>query len=130
MDQNCPKGEFPVENRKIAILRESMVVTYYIKLFHTGADRHNGILMSLLLLVTETINSSKFPTSFKSANISPVFKNGIRLQKDSFRPVSCLIFQKPSRRSEVSNRLNISKIFFQIFSAASGKASSLDIAYY
>ena len=28
-----------------------MVVTYYIKLFHTGADRRNGILMSLLLLV-------------------------------------------------------------------------------
>ena len=32
-----------------------MVVTYYIKLFRTGADRHNGILMSLLLLVAETI---------------------------------------------------------------------------
>ena len=31
-----------------------MVVTYYIKLFRTGADRHNGILMSLLLLVAET----------------------------------------------------------------------------
>ena len=25
-----------------------MVVTYYIKLFRTGADRHNGILISLL----------------------------------------------------------------------------------
>ena len=35
-----------------------MVVTYYIKLFHTGADRHNGILMSLLLLVAETIIKS------------------------------------------------------------------------
>ena len=32
-----------------------MVVTYYIKLFRTGAERHNGILMSLLLLVAETI---------------------------------------------------------------------------
>ena len=31
-----------------------MVVTYYIKLFRTGADRHNGILMSLLPLVAET----------------------------------------------------------------------------
>ena len=30
-----------------------MVVTYYIKLFRTEADRHNGILMSLLLLVAE-----------------------------------------------------------------------------
>ena len=32
-----------------------MVVSYYIKFFHTGADRHNGILMYLLLLVAETI---------------------------------------------------------------------------
>ena len=32
-----------------------MVVTYYIKLFRSGAERHNGILMSLLLLVAETI---------------------------------------------------------------------------
>ena len=32
-----------------------MVIAYYIKLFRTGADRHNGILMSLLLLVAETI---------------------------------------------------------------------------
>ena len=32
-----------------------MVVTYYIKLFRTGADRHNGILMSLSLLIAELI---------------------------------------------------------------------------
>ena len=31
-----------------------MVVTYYIKLFQREADWHNGILMSLLLLVAET----------------------------------------------------------------------------
>ena len=30
-----------------------MAVTYYIKLFRREADRHNGILMSLLLLVAE-----------------------------------------------------------------------------
>ena len=29
------------------------LLTYYIKLLCTGANRHNGILMSLLLLVTE-----------------------------------------------------------------------------
>ena len=32
-----------------------MVVTYDIKLFITGSDRHIGILMSLLLLIAETI---------------------------------------------------------------------------
>ena len=37
-----------------------MVVTYYIKLFRTGADRHNGILMSLVLvaeIITEGMDS-------------------------------------------------------------------------
>ena len=43
-------------NTKIALLRASMVVTYYIKIFHTGADRNNGVLMSLLLLIAEKIN--------------------------------------------------------------------------
>ena len=32
-----------------------MVVTYYIIVFRMGADRHNDILMSLLLLVAGTI---------------------------------------------------------------------------
>ena len=41
-------------NAKILLTRASMVVTYYIKLFWTGTNRHNGILMSLLLLVAET----------------------------------------------------------------------------
>ena len=47
------KTGFTNWNAKIAILRVSMVVTYYIKLFRTGADRHNGILIPLLLLVAE-----------------------------------------------------------------------------
>ena len=46
---------FSVGNGKIAFVRASMVVTYYTKLFRTRADRRNGILMSLLLLVAETI---------------------------------------------------------------------------
>ena len=53
--QICPKREFPVENEKIALVCASMVVTYYIKLVRAGSDRHNCIVMSLLLLVTETI---------------------------------------------------------------------------
>ena len=42
-------------NAKVGLLRASMVVTYYIKLFRTGANKHNGILMSLLFQVVETI---------------------------------------------------------------------------
>ena len=44
--------------RRFALWRAPMVVTYNIKLFRTGADRRNGILMSLLLLVAETIRQT------------------------------------------------------------------------
>ena len=40
---------------KFALVRASMVVTNSLKLFRTGTDRHSGVLMSLLLLVAETI---------------------------------------------------------------------------
>ena len=42
-------------NAKVVLLRASMVVTYYIKLFRTGVGRHNGILISLVLLAAEAI---------------------------------------------------------------------------
>ena len=45
----CKNG-FSNWNTKIAFLRAFIVITYYNKLFRTGADRHNGIL------VTETIS--------------------------------------------------------------------------
>ena len=48
---------FTTRNAKIALLRTSMVITYYIKLFRTGADRHNGVLISLPLLVAQTIDT-------------------------------------------------------------------------
>ena len=46
-------------NTKIGLLRASMVVTYYIKRFRRGTDKHNGILMSLLLPVAETMRRRK-----------------------------------------------------------------------
>ena len=49
-----PKRVLQIGNGKIALVRAPMVVTYYIKLSRTGAERHNSILMSLLLLVAET----------------------------------------------------------------------------
>ena len=50
---------FPVENIKIALLCASMYVTYHIKLFRTGADRKNGFLMSLLIILAETKRTLK-----------------------------------------------------------------------
>ena len=48
-------------NAKVVLLHVLMIVTYYIKLFRLGADGHNSILISLLLLVTETISILKIP---------------------------------------------------------------------
>ena len=59
-------------NAKTALLLASMVVTYYIKLFRTGTDRHNGILMSLLLLVAETTNVAKFVHYILSKDTAPL----------------------------------------------------------
>ena len=63
----------------MAVLRASMVVTYYIKLFRTGADRCNGILMSLLLLGAETKNMES-PRQTLASN-TMYFNNFIQLNK-------------------------------------------------
>ena len=66
------KTGFTNWNAKIAILRASMVVTYYIKLFRTGADRHNGILIPLLLLVAE---DNKYRVLITSQDSQQMFLN-------------------------------------------------------
>ena len=53
----------------------------------------------LYIFFNEAIESSKFPSSWKQANITPVFKKGSRNQKENYRPVSILpiiskIFEK------------------------------------
>ena len=64
----------------------SMVIAYYIKLFRTGADRHNGILMSLLLLVTETKRISML-TGLKVLSLANVYSTdqNIMQQKDPMK---------------------------------------------
>ena len=55
-----------------------VVTTYYLKLFRRGADRHNDILISLLLLVAETIIIQVYLLHFssaKSSHIIAVFQN-------------------------------------------------------
>ena len=70
----CWLSYFSNRNAKIALMRVSMVVTYYIKLFRTGTDRHNDILMSLLFLVAE---SKRFYDNFSSSN-APSRLHGLR----------------------------------------------------
>ena len=61
------KISFTKWNAKIALLRASVVFTYYIKLFLTGADKHNCILMSLLILdhvyMRHEVNSNRLAIS-------------------------------------------------------------------
>ena len=62
----------------------------------------------------EAICSSKFPATFKFANVTPVFKKGNRNQKDNYRQISVLpiiskIFEKLICR-QLSNH------FYSIFS--------------
>ena len=49
-------------------MRESIALTNYTKLFRTVADRYNGILVSLFLLVAETINSDKLQMCLADVN--------------------------------------------------------------
>ena len=50
LDEIYRKNYFQ-SKQKIGLLRATLAVTDYIKLFHTGVDRHSDILTSLLLLV-------------------------------------------------------------------------------
>ena len=78
-------SEFPKRMEKIGkckeftFLRASMVVTNYIKLLRTGADKRNGILMPLLRLVTETKKIKQKQTKnysrfMPSTNMKQLFK--------------------------------------------------------
>ena len=63
------KIDFTNWNPKIAILRASIVVTYYIKLFRTGTNRHISILMSLLLLSSHRNNNKNLTLYYHTFNI-------------------------------------------------------------
>ena len=67
--------------------------------------------MDNLLIINEAFYSSKFPATFKFANVTPVFKHGTRNRKDNYRPISILliiskIFEKLICR-QLSNHFNI-----------------------
>ena len=103
----CKIG-FTNSNTKPALLRTPMVVTYYIKLFQTGADWHNGILKSLLLLVAEkwwriccrvqyqVINSAyQATTGRQRCSVKKrVLKNSAKLHRKTrvFVHSACLLF--------------------------------------
>ena len=79
-----------------------MVITYYIKLFCMGADRHNGILMYLLLLVAGTIISKVYIFYVK------FFTQCIKLEA-AIRGVLCKkVFLEISQNSQESTCARVS----------------------
>ena len=77
MSKVCPRRVFPVKNGKSALVCVTIVVTYYSKLFSTGAGRYNRVLMSLLPLVAETIKV--FGRNIKEAKILKVARYVIKV---------------------------------------------------
>ena len=76
----------------------------------------------------ETINSSKFPLSFKLGNITPVFKNQSRNHKSNDRPVSILpLISKVFEKSSTNSFPYILKKFFQNSSVVFAKVSEPNI---
>ena len=53
----------------------------------------------------DSVNSSKFPSSFKCANITPIFKNESRNHKTNYRPVSILPIVSKIFEKIMSNQL-------------------------
>ena len=86
---NCQFSKLPKKaisgiKQGYCILCASMVDNYYIKLFCTGADRCNGILMSLLVLVTETQKLKKKNKVFRWKPSWKNTKSGIMFYQESF----------------------------------------------
>ena len=55
----------------------------------------------------DSVNSSKFPFSFKCANINPIFKNESRNHKTNYRPVSILPIVSRIFEKIMNNQLSI-----------------------
>ena len=51
-----------------------------------------GLTNFVYKLLNEAIQSGNFPSSLKWADVTPIFKNGLRCQVDSYRPVSIISF--------------------------------------
>ena len=77
-----PKNEFPIQNRKIALARASVVATYYIELFCSSVDSYNNILLSLLVLVAKTkISDFKVFYNIEDLLITSIWSHSKRHQE-------------------------------------------------
>ena len=75
------------EIMKLRLNKSVQDTDIHVKILKENADY---FAEHIFLQFNETVCSSKFPTSFKFANVTPVFKQGSRNQKDNYRPISIL----------------------------------------
>ena len=83
-----PKKGISGQKRKNRTFAGVVVVTCYIKLFHTRVDRHNVILMPLLLVVADTISNIKKYLTEANNNIE---KKSTVFEFSSQLPLQCKI---------------------------------------
>ena len=84
------------EIRRLSSKKSVLETDIPVKILKENAD---FIAEHICRQFNEVICSSKFPATFKFANVTPVFKKGNRNQKDNYRPISILpiiskIFEK------------------------------------
>ena len=83
----------------------------------TKASRDNDLLVKMLkensdyfaeficIQFNDSVNYSKFPSFFKYANITPIFKNECRNHKTNYRPVSIAPIVSKIFEKTMSNQL-------------------------
>ena len=75
---------------KNTVFKDIMKLSLNKSVQDTDTENADYFAEHICLQFIETICSSKFPTSFKFANVTPVFKQGSGNQKDNYRPISIL----------------------------------------
>ena len=95
MGGNFPGGNFPRTNKSTVLKEISGLSTNKasqdsdlpVKSLKENADYFAEFIC---IQFNDSVNSSKFPSFFKCANITPILKNESRNHKTSYRPVSIL----------------------------------------
>ena len=89
----------------------------------------NYISEPLALLVNDSFASGNFPEKLKLARITPVFKKGLRFDKDNYRPISVLsnfskLFEKAMYHHRLYSYLEELKILYPLQSGSREKCST------
>ena len=91
------------ENRSLSTTKAPEDTNLPVKILKENADYFAEFIC---IQFNDSVNSSKFPSSFKCANITPIFKNESRNHKTNYRPVSILPIVSKIFEKIMSNQLS------------------------